>query len=450
MPAGTQYSPDGQAALALSKLAPSKRMHRIRSSLSSFTFRISKSTKSKSVRCDKNLLDHLLALPVELRILVLNNLDIQDLLYLRLSSRACHQLVDDSAPALVRHYARSLTSLHRQLYPPPPPDGATFRYLIDNEHRLRTSRHLASVIADFFETEILGLRSSRAKRVFRKIRVQMIESLLPLFFTLGHFFELYRCMILERAMAQWRPGQAFQIATGGPTLWDDQVSILNRYDHILMLNCYHAYGYLLQVLECQLRPGRLASMMRKVQRLNANPARTREVEVLLMLGGMEQVGHVLQGKSFGARRNALDTFIKHLKPTTNSNWRIMWQNLGVENEIIKLDKVPNLRLRLPALHLVWVPSALKLLLCNKIIDRVDFNTETAAVSTPGDFVYDLLGLDYDQLWVPNDLDDDDADDAAGSAIPVRNDSVQHSLVSDGDAEVSDAGQTVENCVVRVA
>jgi len=280
------------------------------------------------------------------------------------------------------------------------------RYIIDNEHRLRTSFALAELISDFFCDKMLGVRSIRKRKNHAHTYNRIMQGLQPLFFTLGHFFENYRQIILERAMSQWRSNQSFQISTGGPTVWDDQVSILNRYSPNLMLDCYHCYGYLLQVFEHQLRPRRRERLVRSLRGRSINPAATREVEVLLMLGGMEQVSRVLRGKTYGARRDSLDSFINKLKPTTNPGWRQVWKGLGVESPKVQLDKLPSLRLRLPALHLVWVPSALKILLCNKIIDRVDFEAESVS---PMDFVYDLLA--YDDMFndddTANEADDDD-------------------------------------------
>jgi hypothetical protein len=245
----------------------------------------------------------------------------------------------------------------------------------------------------------------------------LFRAMAPLVFTLNHFFEHYRRMILERAMKNWSPTQKFQISTGGPTLWDDQMSILDRYSPALMLDCYHVYGYLLQVLEFQLRPNKIERALRSLQGLKAEMCCTPEVEMLLMLGGMEQVYRVLKGTTYSRRRDALDNFINSLKPTTNVLWRSQWEKMNIASEHIRLDKIQNLRLRLPALHLVWVPSALKLLLCSKIINRVDFSNGSTARS-PSDFISDLIGFDLqadlqqftEAYWFDEDNEDEENDD----------------------------------------
>jgi hypothetical protein len=144
---------------------------------------------------------------------------------------------------------------------------------------------------------------------------------------------------------------------------------------------------------------------------------TPEVEKLLMLGGMEQVYRVLKGRTYSRRRDALDNFINGLKPTTSMQWRSHWDKMNIASEHIQLDRIQNLRIRLPALHLVWVPSALKLLLCSKIINRVDFSNGSAARS-PSDFISDLIGFDLqadmtrftDAAYWLDDEDEDDLDE----------------------------------------
>jgi hypothetical protein len=326
----------------------------------------------------------------------------------------------------VRHYIKTtLSDLETGLYPAPAPGCATFRWLLDIEHRIQVSRNLTLLLCNYLMPR--WARGGERRRLERSHRM-LFRAMAPLVFTLNHFFEQYRRMILERAMKNWGPGMGFQISTGGPTLWDDQVSILDMYSPALMLDCYHVYGFLLQVLEHQLRPSKIERALRTLKGLKSEMCCTPEVEILLMLGGMEQVYRVLKGKSYNRRRDALDRFISSLKPETNPQWRSKWKDMNVASHKILLDKIPNLRLRLPALHLVWVPSALKLLLCSKIINRVDFSNGSTA-RTPSDFINDLVGFDFQAdirsfargaYWIGDDddedTDDDDFDDDANSDV----------------------------------
>jgi hypothetical protein len=324
-------------------------------------------------------------------------LSLSDLLALRQTSQSLKTLVDEEcAPAIVRHYAKRLPPLFTRLYPTPAPGEASFQWILEMAHRFNVAHHVSLLIARFFWNKILEIGPFKRRRLgYRMVFTQMVANLLPLFFTLGHFFETYRRMILERAMKHCKIGHAFTVSTGGGTLWDDQLSILENYDQKLMLDCYHIYGYLLHVLEQQLQPPRFERILGVIKRIKAEPASTGEVEILLMLGGLEQVRHVLEMRSWSSRRGVLNKFIQNLKPIPGSNWVRTWQDLHVESDLIPLDRVRHLRLTLPALHLVWVPSVLKLLVASKSIDRIDFGHHHVHgggrhVQTPIDFLGGLL------------------------------------------------------------
>lgn len=267
------------------------------------------------------------------------------------------------------------------------------------EHRRHVSYNVAAQIAGFFWGNALQIGPMNRKRTkYCLLFKRMIKRLEPFFFVLGHFFDNYRRMVLERAMKHCRRGHVFSISTGGGTLWEDQISILEQYHQDTMLNCYHLYGYLLHVIEARLFPSKLNRMGSACKFQRAGPTTTGEVEILLMLGGLDQVRRVLSGTSWRSRRGALDTFIHGLRPIDGSPWIQNWRDLHVESKLICLDRVPNLRLTLPALHLVWVPSVLKLLLKSKSITKVEFtedfdgveNAEASTARTPVSFLSTLV------------------------------------------------------------
>jgi hypothetical protein len=385
---------------------------------------------------DRHILEHILSLPNEVQCLILLQLSISDLLALRRASRSLKSLVDDEcSSAIVRDYARYLPPLFTKLYPTPAPGEASFQWILEIQHRLNVSLHVSILVADFFWQDCLRIGPYNRRRTkYRPIYECMVANFVPFFFTLAHFFENYRRMILERAVKHCRTGHVFAISTGGGTLWDDQISILEQYDLELMLDCYHVYGYLLHVLERQLHPPRLDKILRTLKRAKAEPASTGEIEILLMLGGMEQVRRVLSKRNWSSRRQTLDTFIHNLKPVASSDWTNTWRDLHVESDVIKLDRIHNLRLTLPALHLIWVPSVLKLLVANKSIDRIDFGQEYVHgggrhVQTPVDFICGLLKNRDD-----NDDDDDDDDDEDSDSDQETDDENRE----DEDSEEDDA------------
>ncbi|KAF1988353.1 hypothetical protein K402DRAFT_352400 [Aulographum hederae CBS 113979] len=379
--------------------------------------RIANSFSSSSPSKDQ-LAELLFALPTELHILILIKLNFADLLALRLASQSFNNLIKSCESAIVRHYVKHVgKSWEYELYPPPRPNQASITYLINLKHRTNTCQKLAAQLCNFVARDILRRNTARKRREFSATWHRMYDRLVPLLFTLSHFFEEYRRIILERCVSRSKSGQNF-LLNSGSTLWDDQMQIMDKYDPMLLLDCYHMYGFMLQAFERKLRPPAMASTFERfIRGWTAKPATTQEIEILLMLGGMDQVQRVLSHRTYNERRKALDNFIKGLSPTKNpAKWREHWTELGVANETIRLDKIPNTKIAVPALHLIWVPNALNLLLQKEIIEHVDFGGDSSVRSTR-DFVSDLVGYDILRFSSPppqpldNDEDDDDVSDS---------------------------------------
>jgi len=227
----------------------------------------------------------------------------------------------------------------------------------------------------------------------------MFIKLQPLIFTLNHFFESYRRSLLERCVAYSEPSQTFQICNG-PALWDDQTQIMDTYDPMLLLDLYHCYGFLLQAFERKLRPPSYATSFERLLRgWTAKPATTHEIEILLMLGGMDKISHILSYRTYSERRKALDSFIRGLYPSLNPlGWRQHWRQLGIDNRI-PLELIPHTQLSIPTLHVIWVPNALNLLLAKGVIEHVEFGGESSVWSLR-DFVSDMVGWDILRYSAP--------------------------------------------------
>ena len=252
--------------------------------------------------------------------------------------------------------------------------------------------------------EILRHNTARKRRAFSPTWERMHARLQPLLFTLNHFFETYRRTLLERSAANRQAASGpsikptFSIQTGAAALWSDQSAIMDAYDPLLLLDLYHCYGFLLQALERRLRPPSYAGPLeRYVRGWTAAPASARAIEILLLLGGADAVASVLAHRRYADRRAALDAFIAALDPARNPDgWRRAWTDLGVCGDRFPLEDVPTTRIALPALHLVWVPSALSMLLAKDVIENVDFEGDFVgdlSARVIHDFVSEMVGFD---------------------------------------------------------
>jgi hypothetical protein len=251
---------------------------------------------------------------------------------------------------------------------------------------------------------------------------------------LQHFFSTYRSILLSRALATSKATQSYAIVSAG-SIWDDQADIISKYSPQLLLCCYHLYSFIIDGLEqgtLQTPQGHMLSRCSTMVAHAFTPAPARQdMEILLLLGGLEKIHEVLNHRFYHQRRRALHDFVTGLDPNQNRDWKQNWSDLlgPIVSPTIDLDKIPNARIALPNINLVWVPVVLPRLLETKVIEEVDY-TGISAENTFKEWVSDLeLGhaagygvprmdlsfLDLDQFDGMFDSDSDDQDDDEAEA-----------------------------------
>ncbi|KAK3061513.1 hypothetical protein LTS18_006037, partial [Coniosporium uncinatum] len=290
------------------------------------------------------------------------------------------------------------------------------------------------------------------------------------------------------------------------------IDLITNYDPILLLDCYYMYGFLLQAIERQLRPPRYSSITSQLGQRVAQTWRrglsrrrwqtsrywtheqvrstaattnttttttaaaaaagstvTQDIEALLILGGMDAVQQVLSHRSCRGRQRALRRFVASLFPQRNKHWRSAWRDLGLDGDGdgfdedghvaggsggIDLDAISRTKVGLPALHLIWVPQALEVLLKKGVIEEVDFGTAGVVGSEAGsgrgmrEFVSGLVGwdvlryggvppppVDYDDH---DDYDDEDEDEEDSEGSDEDTDSEDEDDDDDDENSESDA------------
>jgi hypothetical protein len=337
------------------------------------------------------------------------------MLRLRLVSKQLKELVAKCSSAFIRHYVQhELDSIQLHHFPPPAPGKATFKYLIEMHHRKVTSEGLTRLLCDYADKQMNGWVDERKRCKFTKTYDRMREKMIPLIYTLAHFLEEFRLTFIHRAMSRAYPHPSFKIYSGGAALWDEQEAVMDRYDPMLLLDCYHVYGFLLQAIEHLVRPTRKQRLKRRLTRQPPWNIDTQEIANLLVLGGMDQVYGVLRIWRRSKRQAALTNFTKGLDPAADSEWQRNWSRLGIQSRSFRPHlAVPNLRLAMPALHLIWVPCALTLMLGKQVIESIDYDTDASAQSV-SEFVSLLVGYDVTVHSTPpeNEGEEDDDHDTA--------------------------------------
>ncbi|KAF1808362.1 hypothetical protein P152DRAFT_374153, partial [Eremomyces bilateralis CBS 781.70] len=270
--------------------------------------------------------DLLLSLPQELRIQILVNLSLDDILSLRRCSAAFNQLVKSCESPVVRHHVRNiLTDLEVKLYPAPAPMEADLNYLLNLRHREIVVRKLAKQMCDFVAIDVLKRNNARRRKEFEPRYRHMYSKMLPLLLILGQFFESFRKSVLDRCFANSSPDKKFRLVPG-TTVWDEQLAIMDQYKKQQLLDCYHMYGFILQVFERKLRPPRFNQLLNRfLPGYNRRPASTKEIETTLILGGIDAVRQILLPRTYVERRRALSTFLGGLDPAMDHRWERNWR-----------------------------------------------------------------------------------------------------------------------------
>ena len=259
----------------------------------------------------------LLALPNELQVQILCELEFADLLALRLTNTILYSLIHQNESPIVRHLIKHKTpELLSSLWPPPQrPESASFSYYLGLAHRLVVVRDLATHIADFIMIKLLSKTTKSQQEGFCLQHQRMNSRCQPLILILYHFFESYRNNLLapfsNKASRVENPGPPYSsilYQIGGPQ--EIEKGIINGYNPEQLLHVHLMYQLLLSALKCKLRPPSYAGRLERTLRgWRKTPASEGDIVKVLLLGGIEEVNRLIEIKTYSARRKALDEFI---------------------------------------------------------------------------------------------------------------------------------------------
>lgn len=253
-----------------------------------------------------------LSLPSELKIQIIGHLPLSDVLNLRLASKAWHGLVMLNEVPIVRyHLEHEVPAYAKRLYPVSDASGYTLHYLCGLWHRLHVAAKLAGHMCDWCTKEIFLKTTRDQVREFAGQRERMYRRLIPLLFTIFHFFENYRKLHL-----QYIQEHGHGVEHTPYTLNPIEVQIMNLYDDRTLLQVHQVFPMVVASFCRRLRPPSYVGRLEKTIRgyLREKPA--DEVHsAVLCLGGLRQVLRLWEVKGYNTRRNAVDVWYNDI----NSN-----------------------------------------------------------------------------------------------------------------------------------
>lgn len=192
----------------------------------------------------------------------------------------------------------------KRLYPIKDASDYTLHYLCGLWHRLHVAAKLAGRMCDWCTKEIFLKTTRDQVAEFAGQRERMYRRLIPLLFTIFHFFENYRKLHL-----QYIQEHGHGIERTPYTLNPIEVQIMNSYDDRTLLHVHQVFPMVVASFCRRLRPPSYVGRVEKTIRgyLREKPADDVHTAVLC-LGGLRQVLRLWEVKGYNTRVGAVDVW----------------------------------------------------------------------------------------------------------------------------------------------
>ncbi|KAI6713047.1 hypothetical protein JHW43_004418 [Diplocarpon mali] len=251
-----------------------------------------------------NLSELFLALPNELQAQIIAPLPIHTILTLRLVSKSFHTLVTLNEATIARyHAANSLPGYALRLYPLPDPAWIKLHYLCSIWHRLHVAEKLSTMIAAQATKEIFLRNTDSLRQEFEPQHRRMRRRLMPLVFTLFHFFETCRAIHIQH------------LTTGPPlhhqayTLNPIEAQVMASYDDQTLLKVHQVFPLVVSSFSRRLRPpSYVGTLERSIKGYLKDRPPDEVYATILAVGGLRQAQRFWEMKGYNARRDSVDTW----------------------------------------------------------------------------------------------------------------------------------------------
>lgn len=159
-------------------------------------------------------------------------------------------------------------------------------------------------------TKEIFLRTTRAQRQdFAPQQERMRRRLIPLLFTIFHFFETYRKLHLKYMAENGGQGLRYKPYTLNPI----EVEIMNMYDDKTLLRVHQVFPLVISSFCRQLRPPSYVGRVERSLRGYLREKPSDEVHsAILCLGGLRQVERFWEIGGYNSRRGAVDQWYSSL------------------------------------------------------------------------------------------------------------------------------------------
>ncbi|KAI0484748.1 hypothetical protein GGR56DRAFT_615239 [Xylariaceae sp. FL0804] len=205
-------------------------------------------------------------------------------------------------PIARHHLIHNVPAYATRLYPVPNPHR--LHYLCGLWHRLHVAAKLSFLICERVTKEMF-LRTTEAQRIeFAPQQERMRRRLIPLLFTMFHFFESYRTLHIDY-IREHGHGLSQTPYTINPI----EAKIMRMYDDLTLLRVHQVFPLVVSSFCRRLRPPTYVGRFERSLRGYLKDKPTDEVYATAMLvGGLRQVERFWEIKGYNSRRGAVDTW----------------------------------------------------------------------------------------------------------------------------------------------
>jgi hypothetical protein len=244
------------------------------------------------------------ALPSDLQVNVVAYLCVPDILKLRQVSKNWLQFITVNETPISRAFLEHnrVPRFAVDLYPLPTPSDLDLYYISELWHRLSVTSKLSTILTDWITTDIFLRNNETQQLEFSPQRARIRRRLIPIIFTIAHFFETYCRLHLRHVLEN-----------GCPLLPENHIinpierHIMKMYDNETLLQVHQFFPFLLSYLSRKLRPpsyfGRLERSLHGYSRSSLPPP---VLVGILCIGGMKEVTRISKIESHDSRRMAVD------------------------------------------------------------------------------------------------------------------------------------------------
>ena len=224
---------------------------------------------------------------------------------LRLASKSLHALVSLNETPITRyHLDHHVPAYAKRLYPAPEGVPLNFHYLCGIWHRLHVAAKLSYLICEWVSKEMFFKNTEEKKKEFAPQSERMRRRLIPIVFTVFHFFETYRKLHLKY-VAEHGYGLSKTPYTVNPI----ETEILRMYDDRTLFQVHEIFPLVMASFDRRLRPPSYVGRVERSLRGYLREKPPEEVHVaILCLGGLREVEKIWEVKGYNARRAAVDTW----------------------------------------------------------------------------------------------------------------------------------------------